>query len=758
MNQLTQKLKSGMMSVHEVPMRLLQSGHVLVKNRYSLISTGTEGSTVATARKGYLGKARERPQQVKQVLDVLKTQGPVQTYRAVMKKLDAYSPLGYSSAGEVIEIRGQRAEDRGKETEDGGRRAEGGGQRTAFRIGDLVACGGLTACHAEVVTVPENLCVKLPPDADLKRASYNTLGAIALQGVRQAGINLGETCAVIGLGLIGQITGILLKVAGVRTIGIDIDQGMVSIAQKNAFDLAFVRQTDGVEQKIARFTTGLGCDGVIITAGSSSLDPINFAGAIARKRGTVVVVGAVPTGFNRDPHYYKKELQVKMSCSYGPGRYDLNYEEKGIDYPPAYVRWTENRNMQAFQDLVYSGKIDIDYLTTHEFSLAEAPKAYDLLVNRTEPFLGILIKYDTSKEIARDRIFLQKSEARGQRSEGGRLNAEGGRRKAEAVSIGFIGAGSYAQSHLLPNIPKDDPVVVKKGVMTSSGTTSKRVAEKFGFEFCTSEEEDLFKDDSINTVFITTRHDSHADYVLKALEAGKHVFVEKPLCLNEEELQEIINVYNSALGTRHSALALMVGYNRRFSPLATMLKEKLGSGPMSMIYRVNAGAIPADTWIQDPDMGGARIIGEVCHFVDFLTFMCGSLPKRVYAAALPDPQNLNDTVTVNLEFENGSIGTISYFSNGASGLTKEYVEVYRDGVTGVLNDFKKVEIFSSGRPKRKKLLNQDKGQKTMVREFIQRIKDGGEPLIPFEEIYAVSMTAFKSLESIRTCQTLPVLE
>ena len=372
MEQLTQKLGSGEMVIQELPMPQLSKGMVLVKNHFSLISAGTEGSTVKAARKSLIGKAKERPQQVKQVLDVLKKQGFVQTYRAVMKKLDAYSPLGYSSAGEVIDV------------------ADG---VTEFKVGDKVACAGAGyANHAEVVSVPVNLCVKLPADADLSLACYNTLGAIALQGVRQADLRLGETCAVIGLGLIGQLACLELRASGVKVIGIDVSGDAVALAAKCCADKAIKRDTPGIVEQIINYTGGLGVDCVIIAAATSSLDPVNFAGSICRRKGRVVVLGAVPTGFDRDPDYYKKELELKMSCSYGPGRYDLNYEEKGIDYPAAYVRWTEKRNMQAFQDLIYTGRIDLAYLTTHRFKFEDAPKAYDIVLNHTEQFKGIVLE------------------------------------------------------------------------------------------------------------------------------------------------------------------------------------------------------------------------------------------------------------------------------------------------------------------------------------------------------------------------------
>jgi predicted dehydrogenase/threonine dehydrogenase-like Zn-dependent dehydrogenase len=718
MQQLTQKLKEGKLQVLEVPLPLVQPGQLLIRNHYSLISAGTEGSTVQTARKSLLGKAKERPQQVKQVIETLKSQGLVQTYRAVMKKLDAYSPLGYSCAGEVMET---------------------GPGVSGYTRGDLVACGGLSASHAEVVAVPVNLCVKLPPGADLKQAAYNTLGAIALQGVRQADLKLGESAAVIGLGLLGQITGLLLRASGVRVVGLDIDAAMAEMAARHCADLALARDAAGLEGAIAEFTQGLGCDGVIITAGTDSLDPINLAGSIARKRGTIVIVGNVPTGFDREPHYYKKELQVRMSCSYGPGRYDPRYEEKGLDYPAAYVRWTENRNMQAFQELIAAQKIDLSYLTTHVFPLEDAPRAYDMLLQKTEPFVGLLIEYDLKKDWSPpvSKIILKS-----------RPPAP----PAPSVGIGFIGAGSYAQSHLLPNIPKDTRVSLQ-GIMTASGASSRSVAERFGFAFCTADVQDILANDAINTVFIATRHDSHADLVLQALAAGKHVFVEKPLCLTVEELDRIQTTY-ARLTEAQKAGALMVGYNRRFSPLVVRMRETLGTGPMAMLYRINAGEIPADSWIQDADLGGGRIIGEVCHFIDLLTFMTGSQPQSVYAAVLPAANNLDDTLTITLTYANGSIGTICYFANGDKSLPKERLEVFAHGSAAILNDFKSLAIHVGGRKKEHKLLSQDKGQKNEVQIFIQGILQGQGSPVSFEEIYRTSLVTFKIIESWRTGQVL----
>lgn len=736
MLQLTHILKTGNIKITETPLPDVGSYHILVKNSFSIISAGTEGSTVKTARKSFLGKAKERPEQVKQVLHNLKAQGSIQTYRAVMKKLESYSLLGYSSSGQVIDM---------------------ASDVNGFSIGDLVVCGGPTASHAEFVSVPANLCVKLKRDSDLRQAAYNTLGAIATQGVRQADLRLGEICAVIGLGLLGQLSCLLLRASGVRVVGIDVNPAMVKIAAKNCADLSLERSEPGIEGKILQFADGLGCDAVIITAATNSLDPINFAGSICRKRGTVVVVGAVPTGFDREPHYYIKELQLKMSCSYGPGRYDPNYEDKGLDYPPAYVRWTENRNMQAFQSLLHQKKIDVSYLTTHSFKLEDAPKAYDMIMKKSEPFIGILIEYDTSKKIENKPII--NSVHKAQIS------------KAGAVNIGFIGAGSYAQGSLLPNIPKHSEVSLK-GVMTSSGVTARSVAERFNFEFCTSREKDLLINDDINTLFITTRHDSHSEFVLKALKAGKNVFVEKPLCLKEQTLNDIFALIapssidtkynnqstNSANNTNESNQTsqpllehplLMVGFNRRFAPLTQKLKSTFPKGPLAMIYRINAGSIPIDSWIQDPEIGGGRIVGEVCHFVDYLTFLNGSLPVSLYAATMNDPKNLDDVLNVSLTYRNGSIGTISYFANGDKGLAKERIEIFGFGVAAILDDFKTLTIYSKGRKTVKKLLNQDKGQKHQVEYFVNAVQKGLVPPIPLEDIYNATYVTFKIIDSIR---------
>lgn len=712
MQQLIQQLRDGQLSIQEVPTPALQRGSLLVRNHFSLISAGTEGATVRSARKSLLGKALERPQQTKQVLESLKRQGPVQTYRNVMKKLDAYSPLGYSCAGEVVGV----ADD-----------------VSGFREGDFVACGGVGfANHAEVVCVPQLLTVRLPEEARLDVACYNTLGAIALQGIRQADLRLGESCLVIGLGVLGQLTCAMLRASGVKTLGLDLNPHVVDVARRNSCDAAWTRSDPALDSEIARLTEGLGVDAVIITAASSSLDPINFAGSAARKRGRIVVVGNVPTGFDREPHFYRKELELRMSCSYGPGRYDPQYELHGRDYPAPYVRWTQNRNMAAFQQLLATGRINLDFLTTHRFPLDNAPRAYDMIVHGDEPHLGIVLQYDVHRPLQREARLSEPPPP------------------SENIGLAFIGAGSYAQANLLPNLPNDSRVV-RRCVVTNTGTTCKRVAERFKFQSCGSDAAAALADDRINTVFIATRHDTHAGLALDALRAGKHVFVEKPLCLTEDDLQEL-----AAEVDQRPAQHVMVGFNRRFAPLAMELKSQLSKGPMAMVYRVNAGQIPSDSWIQDREIGGGRIVGEACHFVDFLTFLCGSLPVDVHATAVPDPDGFCDTINLSLQFANGSIGVVSYFANGAKNMPKEYVEVHQSGKSSVLNDYVELIVYTGSGKQRHRRRSQDKGQPEMMQQFVKRLLAGGPPLIPFAEIARVHQIVFAVEESLISRQSLGV--
>ncbi|MCE7902079.1 MAG: oxidoreductase [Gammaproteobacteria bacterium PRO9] len=711
MKQLVQKLLDGKMAILEVPTPMVGPGMVLVANHYSLISVGTEKSLVTAARDNLIAKARKKPQQVRQVLDTLATQGPVQTYRAVMKKLDSYSPLGYSTAGVVLAV--------------------GEGVR-GFRAGDPVACAGAGyANHAEVVVIPENLCVRLPEGADLALAAYNTVGAIALQGVRQADLRVGETCVVIGIGLLGHLTALILRASGVRVLGVDVRERALELGRQHCLDDAAVMSDPSLKDRVMRLSAGVGADAVIITAATRSLEPINLAGQLLRKRGTVVIVGDVPTGFQRDPDFYRKELTVRMSCSYGPGRYDLEYEEKGYDYPPGYVRWTENRNMQAFQDLLHSGRIDASYLTSHRFAFDHATDAYDMIVKGETECLGVMLEYTPVTTVDHGKVAVRPVAA---------APLPG------VIGVGFIGAGSYALGHLLPHISGARNVALT-GVMTASGNSSRGVAEKYGFGYATGDGQQVLDDAATNAVFIATRHESHGEYVLKALAAGKHVFVEKPLCVTEDELRAIEHVVGQSAGGQ-----LLVGLNRRFAPLAVQARIALraGSAPMAMVYRVNAGQIPAGTWIQDPELGGGRIIGEACHFIDFMTWMNGSLPVSVHALSLRDPQQHDDTVTINLGFANGSIGTLNYFANGAKKLPKERVELYLSGQVAVIDDFRELTLYQGSKQTRDKRLGQDKGQGPMVQAFLGAVAAGGAPVVPFEEIRAVTAATFAAMRSLRS--------
>lgn len=704
MEQLTQSLKDGKMSLLEVPFPALNAGCVLVRNHFSLISAGTEGKTVKDARLGYIGKAKARKEEVKKVIQTAKTIGVMNTYRLVMNKLDAPSPLGYCCAGEVIEV---------------------ASDITDIQVGDMVACGGNSANHAEVVAVPRNLCVKIPEGVAIDQASLATLGSIALQGIRQADLRLGESAAVIGLGLIGQLTIQMLHASGVKTIGIDIDPGQVASALKNGADMAYVRGSDYLMQAVDELTNGYGVDAVIITAGTSSTDPIDFSGEICRQKGKVVVVGAVPTGFKR-VNYFKKELDLRMSCSYGPGRYDADYEEKGIDYPYGYVRWTENRNMEAFLELIRSGRINLSPLITHRFGFNDAVKAYDLIVNKTEPFLGIIMQYNTQR-VLKKRIEI--------------TTPNTGVAPAGKPVIGFIGAGSFAQNFLLPSIGDQ---ATFRGIATARPANARNLADKYKFAWCSGNSQEILDDKEINTIFIATRHDSHAGYVIKGLQSGKNVFVEKPLCMQEEELE----VIKDAL--QKSGKQLMIGFNRRFSPLiqslVKMVHEK-ANAPVSINYRINAGIVPSDHWIHDKNVGGGRIIGEACHFIDLAMHIAGSPISSVSAVAVPDTNGQNDTVGINLAFENGSVANISYFSNGNKDVSKEYLEVFFGGRIAIIDDFNALTVYGKSTTE-KKTKGQDKGHKNEVAAFLESIRAGTPCPIPFAEQYLSMLATFKVLTSI----------
>ncbi len=699
MEQLIQNLKDGKMELMEVPFPALKPGCVLVRNHFSVISAGTEGKTVKDARLGYIGKARSRKDDVAKVIQSAKTHGMMKTYRMVMNKLEAPSPLGYSCAGEVIAV----ADD-----------------VSGFSVGDLVACGGNSANHSEVICAPVNLCAKVGSKTNLEDAAFTTIAAIAMQGVRQAELNLGENCAVIGLGLIGQLTIKLLQAAGVTPIGIDIDQQQVENAQKIGCNHSFSTSNNSTLENIMTLTRGAGVDAVIITAGTSSADPVDLAGEIARQKAKVVIVGAVNTGFSRK-NYFRKELDLRMSCSYGPGRYNTNFEEKGLDYPIGYVRWTEQRNMQAFLDLLDSGKIDLEGIVTHRFNFEEATKAYQLIVDRSERFSGITLKYDVNKELKAAAIQLSSQPVK------------------SGLNIGFIGAGSFAQNFLLPNLGEK---VNLTGVCTSRGNTARNIAEKYGFRTCSTDALELLHSNDTDTVFIATRHDTHYQYAKAALEAKKNVFLEKPLCLSEEELDSIIQVEAKSEAT------LMLGFNRRFAPQIVELKSQLNNTvPIAINYRINAGIVPPDHWVHDPEVGGGRVLGEACHFVDLCRFLAGSRIVSVSANALDNGQNLSDSVIIQLAFENGSIASISYLSNGNKAVAKERLEVFALGSVAVIDDFKIATGFGFNFANGK--IKQDKGHRAEITTFLAAIEQGNPIPIPFHETVESTRATFAVLQSIR---------
>jgi predicted dehydrogenase/threonine dehydrogenase-like Zn-dependent dehydrogenase len=708
MQQLTHQLKSGKMEILEVPFPVLSKGQVLVRNHYSVISAGTEGKTVSDARKGYIAKAKFRQKEVKMVINMMKQEGFRKTYNVVMNKLEAPSPLGYSCAGEVVAV------------------ADG---LNDLRVGDKVACGGGGAVHADVVSINRNLCVKLPENVDPKHAAFTTIASIAIQGIRQADLRFGENCIVIGLGLIGLITVQVLKAAGIKAIGIDIDQTKIDKAREVGVDLALTRHQEGIAGIIRNFTKGHGTDAVIITAGSNSVDPVDFAGEICRKKGKVVIVGSVPTGFSR-AKYYKKELDLRMSTSYGPGRYDPVYEEKGIDYPIGYVRFTENRNMQTFVDLLADRRINVDPLITHTFFLPEAPNAYDIILNRKEPVIGILIKYDREKELKKS-VYLKTSPVDSNNS----------------GNIGFIGAGNFAQNAVLPRLKNKCNFI---GIVACRGNNSRYIADKYDFKYCSDDPDKLLEDSNIGTVFVLTRHDTHAQYVTKSLLAGKNVYVEKPLAMNFEELAIIKDAYLQA------GKGLMLGFNRRFSPLIEMMMERLeGDHKKSVNIRVNAGVVPPDHWVHDPEIGGGRLIGEVCHFLDLAGFIAGSRARSVHAFALTDYPILNDTVSVNIEYENGSIASICYYSNGNKNVSKERVEVFSNGVVYSIDDFKKMDIYSEKGVKKIKLKAEDKGHSKEFDLVVRALSSGSTFPIRFDEIYHSSLL---TLETVRSVNEKRVIE
>ncbi|MGO9085216.1 MAG: bi-domain-containing oxidoreductase [Terriglobales bacterium] len=713
MLQIIQYQKTGEISVDELPAPKLRPGSVLVRNAFSLISAGSERTSVETAQASMIQKARMRPDLVRQVLDNFHREGLVATYNKVRDRLDDFKDLGYSSAGVVVE----------SGVDD-------------IKVGERVACAGVGyASHAEIVSIPRNLVVRVPDEVGLDEAAFTTVCAVAMQGVRQADVRVGEQVVVIGLGLVGLITAQLLKAAGCRVIGMDVAPRNFDLALTLGCDRCTLSNEDALLE-VQSFTRGYGADAVVITAATTSNQPVELAIQCARKRGTVVAVGAVGMNIPRSP-FYEKEINFRMSCSYGPGRYDPGYEERGQDYPLGFVRWTENRNMEAALDMMAERKLNVGALITHRIPVDQGLRAYDIITGKVEEnYLGILIQYsDASTPMALSRRVELRPADR---------TASGGR-----AVLGFIGAGNFTQSVLFPPLMKLGPRL--RGLATAKPVNAKNIAKKYNFEFCATDATELISDREVNLVFITSRHDSHARYVAEALRAGKSVFVEKPLALNNEELKAILEARAEAEGAGKAPL-LMVGYNRRFSEPVRAI-QKLFAGrtePLVMHYRVNAGFLPSTNWVQQPDQGG-RLIGEGGHFVDVMQFLCGALPASVYAAAPSDSARRynNDNILISITFADGSAGTIHYLANGANAIEKEYLEVSGDSKTARMWDFRKLEC-AVGRKKSTKSFSGDKGHAAEMKAVLDGFESGTGSPVSLESLAATSRVTFAVLESLRT--------
>ncbi|GAB1430528.1 bi-domain-containing oxidoreductase [Ignavibacteria bacterium] len=709
MLQVLQYQKNGEMLVAELPQPQCRAGGILVRTVASLISAGTERSSVAGAQSSMLERARSQPEAVKQIIENIKKEGLIATYERVKSKLESYKMLGYSASGIVVESRCPE-----------------------FATGDRVACAGAQfAHHAEYISVPKNLAVRIPDKVSFEDACYTTLGAIAMQGVRQADVRLGETVAVIGLGLLGQITVQLLKASGCRTVGLDINEALFPMASEFGCEATFVSKLESASA-IKSFTRGLGTDAVIITASTDSDEPMLLALDIARKKSPVVVVGAVPMNVPRSP-FYEKELELRISCSYGPGRYDPIYEENGIDYPSGYVRWTENRNMGAFLDLIAAGSLRVESMTTHRIAINDAVMGYDLITGKIrEPYLGIVLNYPESAAPSKKCIKNKEFD------------------KQSSVGLGLVGAGSFAQAMLLP--PLKAAGVDFAAVSTSTPANAKSAAHKFGFAQFSTDSSEVIADKNVSFVVIASRHDSHARYVEQALIAGKPAFVEKPLAINREQLDAIDEF--AANGR------IMVGFNRRFSAPFKAIKEFFGkrSDPMTMVYRVNAGSIPKANWIQDTAQGG-RIIGEGCHFFDCMTYLCGALPIAVYAESISGANREianHDIVSITVKFTDGSVGTLHYFANGDASLGKEYCEVFCENSVAIMDNFTKVSLH---RGKKQKILTFDgsKGHREEIEATVKAVKSGTPMPIGYAEIRAVTLATFAAEESLATGNKIPIM-
>jgi predicted dehydrogenase/threonine dehydrogenase-like Zn-dependent dehydrogenase len=691
--QVAQRPRDGRISVVDVPRPIARPGWLLVVNRVSLISAGTERTKIATGEKNLLQKARARPDLVKKVVDRARVEGVRSAIGVARDRLNALTSIGYSAAGVVLEV---------------------GGGVEGFAPRDPVACGGEGANHAEILAVPKNLAAHMPDGVHFDDAAYATVGAIALHGVRQAEASIGEWVGVIGLGLVGQLATRILLASGCKVVGVDLDDATVALARA-AGATALRRDDAGLEHKAWAFTDGLGLDAVLLCASSSSPDPLELAVRLARDRARIVVVGETTISVDR-ASMYEKELELRMSRSYGPGRYDRDYELHGRDLPPGYVRWTEQRNMQAFLDLVAAGSVRPGELTTHRFPIEEAARAYELLTaDRSDPRpFGVLIEYT---ERPPD------------------LPSPSRVRPASTMTdgIGLIGAGAFARATLIPALKQAGASLV--AVSTERGLTAADVAMRFGFARTATSAEDVLNDSSVRAVVIATRHGSHASLTAAALRAGKAVFVEKPLALTSEDLAEV----EEAL--RPDSL-LMVGFNRRFAPLVERLQRELeGTGDLVLAMRVNAGPLPPDHWLHDPDDGGGRLLGEGCHFVDLLAFLARSKAISANAVAVPQagrPITCSDCFSAQIRF-GGALATLVYSGDGDPRMPKERLEAFGGGVAAALDDFRQLDVYRNGK-RRSWKASQDKGHRAEIAAFVAAVRGSQTAPPSFSYIHSTRIT------------------
>jgi len=706
MKQILQNLKSGETILEDIPCPRVLPGHILIRTSQTLVSAGTEKMLVDFGKANLIDKARQQPDKVKMVLDKVKTDGLVPTVEAVRNKLDQALPMGYCNVGTVLEV---------------------GADVSQFKVGDRVASNGK---HAEVVCVPENLCAKVPDDVSDEGAAFTVLGAIALQGIRLIQPTLGEAVVVTGLGLIGLVTVQLLKAHGCRVLGIDLDSEKIEIAKKLGAETVNLSKGEDPVAIAEQFSRGRGVDAVMITASAKSNEIVHQAALMCRKRGRIVLVGVVGLELSR-ADFFEKELSFQVSCSYGPGRYDPEYEEGGNDYPIAFVRWTEQRNFEAVLDMIAEGKLDAEVLISHRFALEKAVDAYELVGGKGSS-LGIILQFPKPDEKSDDELksrTINLSESKHKPRQG-----------AKAI-VGFIGSGNYATGVLIPAFSQAKAEL--KSVASSAGISSVHAGKKFGFSTVTTDSKEIIQDQDINTIVITTRHNNHAQFVCDALKSGKHVFVEKPLTLKREELKKVIAAHKAA--SKQGAPLVMVGFNRRFSAHVQKIKQLLESvsEPKSFIMTVNAGAIPSDHWTQDKEIGGGRIIGEGCHFIDLLRYLADSEIVSVQAMMIGEGVAIrDDKVTFTLGFANGCFGTVHYLANGNKSFPKERLEIFCADRVLQLDNFRKLIGYGWPGFDKMKLSRQDKGQKACAAAFVSAIETGGASPIPFSELIEVAQATF----------------